>query len=217
MKIIQLREYTPLERLTTPEGRKYIINDKMILPSVTTILSKTSDHSAIDDWVKNVGVTEAERIKNEAANLGTEIHNNLELFMYDKPLVGSYMSTLLSKVIIKNGFKNISVIRGIEAPLYYSGLWAGTADLIAEFNGTLSILDYKNSRKEKKREWIEDYFLQLVAYAMAYNEMFNENIKTGVIMMVTRDAKYLEFILEGAEFTTYKHKWLDRVEKFYNF
>jgi genome maintenance exonuclease 1 len=76
-------------------------------------------------------------------------------------------------------------------------------------------MDFKQTNKLKKREWIGDYFIQLVAYALAHNNMHDTDIKTGVILMCSADNVYQEFVIEGAEFDMYEQQWLDRVERYY--
>lgn len=216
MKVIDKFKYKELKRLDEDSGRKYVINSTEKLPSVTTILSATKDMTHINEWIKRVGEDKANKIKTEASSLGSEIHKNLENFILSKPMTGSIMSKSLANVIVKNGLKNVDEVWGIEIALYASGLYAGTTDLIATHKNTPSIIDFKNSIKEKNKEWIEDYFLQLCAYSMAHNEMFNTDISRGVLMIVTRDAKYQEFVIEGSEFNRYQQKWLDRLCQYYD-
>ena len=111
---------------------------------------------------------------------------------------------------------HLTEVWGLESPLYYPELYAGTADCIGIFRGKPAIIDFKNSMREKKKEWIEDYFLQLVAYAEAHNQVDDTNIETGCILMACHTGAYLEFYLDEQEYAHYKGKWFDRVYTYYN-
>ena len=208
-------DYQLLQRTENSNGRFYNTPDGKLLPSVTTILSATKDNSYLDEWRNNIGEQKAAKITEEASRLGTELHKNLERYILGNELCGSYMSKILANVMIKNGLSQLSEVWGTEVSLYTKDLYAGTTDLIGVFNNLSSILDFKNSLRLKKEEWIEDYFLQCCAYAISHNEMFGTNIKSGVIMVATRDAKYQEFIITGSKFEQYTEKWLKRLEKYY--
>lgn len=215
--LIQKRfDYKPLERMATEHGRRYVDPAGKLLPSVTTILSAMADKTYIQEWTAAVGEVEADRIKNEASDLGTEMHNNLESYILGKPLTGSFMAKALAKLIIKEGLSKVDEIWGTEVALFSEGLYAGTTDLVGVHNGTEAIMDFKNSRSDKTREKIEDYFLQLCAYSVAHNEMFGTDIKKGVVMIATRDAKYQEFIIEGDEFLRYQSMWIDKLCAYYS-
>jgi len=209
-------DYKPLKRVDTGNGRRYIVGEGRPLPSVTAILSKTQDMTHLLEWRANVGEKEATRITTEASGLGTGMHNNIENYILDKPMTGSFMAKSLANLIIKKGISKVSEVWGTEVSLYSTGLYAGTTDLVGLHDGIPSIMDYKNSLKEKKREWIEGYFMQLCAYALSHNEMFGTDIHRGVIMIATRDAKYQEFVIEGDEFTHYETKWANTVCDYYD-
>lgn len=216
MLIKQRFDYKPLERVDSPEGRRYIVGETRALPSVTTILGKTKDLTHIREWQERIGHEKAEKIKVEAGVLGNGMHKNLENYIFGKPITGTFMAQALAKLIIKEGLKNVDEIWGSEVGLYSSGLYAGTTDLIGVHQTIPSIMDFKNSLKEKKKEWIDDYFMQLAAYAMAHNEMFGTDIHRGVVMIATRDVKYQEFIIEGDEFTKYETMWAEKLCEYYN-
>jgi genome maintenance exonuclease 1 len=216
MNIISKFDYKPLQRVDHPSGRRYIVGEGRALPSVTTILSKTKDMTFLKEWRANVGEAEATRITTEAAGIGTSMHNNLEKYILGKEMAGNLISQILASVIIKEGLTKVNEIWGIEVGLYSTELYAGTTDLVGVHNGSPAIMDFKNSRAAKKKEWIEDYFMQLAAYALSHNEMYGTNIKKGVIMLATRDAKYQEFIIEGDEFTHYETMWANKVCSYYD-
>lgn len=207
-------EYLPLKRIDHPNGRRYIVGDKT-LPSVTTILSKTSDHTHIDDWIARIGEQEATRIKNEASLLGTGMHDNLEKYILGQPMSGQYMTKALANVIIKHGLSKVDETWGTEVALYSKDLYAGTTDVIGLFQGTPAIIDFKNSLNDKKIEWIDDYRAQLAGYALAHNEMFGTNIHKGVVMIATRAGKYQEFVFEGTEFDKCIDLWMHKLQLYY--
>jgi len=217
MLIKKVFDYKPLERIDTPNGRRYVVEgQERPLPSVTTILSATKDTSGLDDWVKKVGVEEANRIKNEASSIGTSMHSNLEKYILGQPMTGPLLPKTLANVVIKKGLSRVDEVWGIEVGLYTSELYAGTTDLVGVHEGEPAIMDFKNSLKNKKREWIEDYFMQLAAYAVSHNEMFGTKINKGVVMIATREANYQEFIIRGDEFTHYELMWANKVCAYYD-
>lgn len=208
-------DYKPLERVDTPNGRRYIVGESRPLPSVTTVLSKTKDMTHLNEWVKRVGEKEAEKIKVEASTIGNGMHQNLENYILGKEMTGTLMAKTLAKVIIKGGMQYVDEVWGTEVALYSKDLYAGTTDLIGLHKGTPAIMDFKNSLRPKKKEWIEDYFMQLAAYALAHNEMFGTDISRGVVMVATRDAQYQEFVIEGEEFHQYETMWANKLCVYY--
>lgn len=203
------------------DGQRYYVNENGDpVPSVTSILSKTKDMTALNAWKKRVGAAEAQRIVNESASLGTIMHKHLECYIegVERPSGTNQVyvqAKNLSETVIENGLKNVDEVWGIETHLAFPGLYGGTADLICVHEGEPAIGDFKTSRKFKKKEWIEDYFMQASAYALAHNEVYGTNIQKGVIFMVTHDNEYQQFVVEGDEFQTFTNKWLDRVETYY--
>ena len=121
----------------------------------------------------------------------------------------------MSDLVINEGLKNVDEIWGTEIGLIAPGLYAGTTDCVGMHEGSEAIIDFKTSKKIKKEEWIEDYYLQCCAYALAHNEMYGTNIQKGVILMVSRDNKFKEFIIEGARFEMYCDLWTKRLEEYY--
>lgn len=215
MLIQKLFDYRPLERVDTGNGRRYIVGEGRPLPSVTTILSKTKDMTHLNAWIEKVGPAEANRIKTEASGIGNGMHKNLENYILGEEMSGTLMAKTLAKVIIKQGLCKVSEVWGTEVALYSKELYAGTTDVIGVHEGIPSIMDFKNSLKDKKREWIDDYAAQLAAYALAHNEMYGTDIRRGVVMVATREAKYQEFTFEGTEFDRAISLWLASLEKYY--
>ena len=205
-------------------GSRHYSLDGSNLPSVTTILSATKseeDKAAILAWKQRVGTVEAERIKKEASARGSSMHSYIEQFLYGKLnqelLEDNNKPKKMAEEIIDNGLRNkLLEIWGSEATIYYPGKYAGTADCIGVYEGKESILDFKQSNKPKKEEYIEDYFLQIGAYSLAHNTVYNSNITQGVILLCTVDRLFQDFKIEGNELINFQNKFLDRVEKFYH-
>ena len=216
--------YTPLLRETINGSRKYATPDGEKLPSVTTILDATKSEEskqALNNWRKRVGVQKAQEITTEAAGRGTRMHKWLEDYIktgvLNEPGSNPYslQSHTMAQSIINQGLSKCSEWWGTEVPLYYPKVYAGTTDLVGVHDGSDAIMDHKQTNKPKKREWIDDYFVQLAAYANAHNEVHGTKIRKGVIFMCSADNLYQEFILEGPEFVKYTDIWFNRVEQYY--
>jgi genome maintenance exonuclease 1 len=121
----------------------------------------------------------------------------------------------MAQQIVEHGLKNADEIWGIEVPLYVPGLYAGTTDACGVYKGSPTIIDYKQTNKPKKTEWIEDYFLQLCAYAAAHNEVHGTDIKQGVILMCSQDCQFQTWTVSGNEWNIWMDRWFDRVEQYY--
>ena len=192
------------------------------LPSVTTILAATQPEEkrlALEAWKARVGMDEANRTKDTAAERGTSMHRILEGY-----LLGQYHLDLtdlgqnahtMAKQIIDNGLKDLTEVWGSEVTIHYPGLYAGATDLSGIYNGSESIIDFKQSNKPKRKEWITDYFLQLGAYAMGHNHVYGTKIDRGVVLMCTKDNLFQRFEVEGNEFVSYQHEFLRRVDQYY--
>ena len=217
-------------KFTYPRSTRSLINgsrhyslDGSNLPSVTTILKVTQseeDKAAIEAWKQRVGHKEAKRIKNEASSRGSSMHSYLEQYLLGKfnlnLLDEEERSKKMANEIIDNGLKDkLSEVWGAEATVYFPGKYAGTADCIGIYEGKESILDFKQSNKPKKEEYIEDYFLQVGAYSLAHNTVYNSKITQGVILICTVDRLFQDFKIEGTDLIKYQNKFLERVEQFY--
>jgi hypothetical protein len=222
IKINNIYNYVNLSREDSVNGRSYVVNEDK-LPSVTTILSKTKPKESIEmlnQWRMRVGNAEADRITKEASNVGTIMHNLLESWILNKDyeLGNNLIHKQASKMadIVKENIKdNITEIWGSEVNLYYPDLYAGTADLTGLWKNNQAIMDFKQTNKPKKREWIGDYFLQLAAYAEAHNALYDTNINQGVIFMCSRDGEFQQFEVSGVEFQYWKDCWAERITKYY--
>ena len=188
------------------------------LPSVTTILSATKNQQFLKDWKAKVGEQEAERIKNLSSKRGTSMHKFLESHIqgigYDDLTEIGQAAKPMAQKIIEIGLTPVSEYYGSEVMLHYPGLYAGSTDLVCMHNDMESIIDFKQSNRPKKEEWIEDYFLQIAAYAMAHDYVYKSEIKQGVIMICTPDLYYQEFKIQGVELKNYKHKFLKRLDMY---
>jgi len=232
--IVSKYNYTPISRTTVDGKRHYCTPDGEKVPSVTTILDRTKpeeEREALNKWRKAVGEVRAQEITTEAANRGTRMHSYLESYVLSndmKPLPTNpyaHPSWFMAAEVILNGLCNVNEFWGVEVPVYYSGLYAGTTDCVGVWNGRPAIIDFKQTNKPKKREWIGAYFLQLAAYAQAHNATHGTDINCGVIMMAAQPKlledqtystpEYLEFVVEGDEFQHWCNEWNKRVELYY--
>ena len=216
--------YKELTRESVNGSRKYVTPDGSRLPSVTTILDATKPEEkkkALLEWRKRVGETKAREITTEAAGRGTRMHKFLENHVKtgDTGLPGSnpysIQSHTMAKTIIDKGLINCQEFWGTEVSLYFPEVYAGTTDLVGVHDNNEAIMDHKQTNKPKKREWIDDYFLQLAAYALAHNEVWGTKIRKGVVFMCSADNQYQEFIIEGKDFDFYVDKWYERLEQYY--
>jgi genome maintenance exonuclease 1 len=221
--ILEKYAYAPLERNSPIGGIRHYVcpQSGAHLPSVTSILDYTADKTGLLEWRKRIGDKKANEIQREALGLGTLMHTHLECHLADRPrptgnnLVRQQAEAMADQ-IIKYGLSQIEQVYGSEVALYYPGLYAGTTDGIGIYQGELCIFDFKTARKMKKLEHIGDYLLQLAAYGMAHDELYQTNIKRGIIFMVDRDFNYQHFILEGDDFQAATMAWLDRLDQYYN-
>ncbi len=204
------------------DGQRHYDTGKEKLPSVTTILKATESEEkkkSLADWAARIGEEAAEKVKSDAAERGTAMHKILERYVkesgyLDLTKVGLQAHNMAIRVI-EQGLCNISEYYGIECTLFYPGLYAGQTDMVGIHKGSDAIIDFKQTNKPKRNEWITDYKLQLAAYAMAHNYMHKTEITKGVIMMCSKDNYYQEFVVEGDEFKNYQHQWLGKVSKYY--
>jgi genome maintenance exonuclease 1 len=193
--LIERYQYTKLSRDDSTGKRLYACPDGTKVPSVTTVLDKTKPEEAkqaLLNWRRSVGEAKAQQITTEAANRGTRMHTFLERYVKGEGIKDTVsnpyaqQSLVMAKKVIAEGFGHITEIWGSEVPLYYPELYAGTTDCVGLHQGQESILDFKQTNKPKKIEWIDDYFLQLTAYALAHNQVHGTNIRKGVIMMCVK-------------------------------
>lgn len=232
--IIQRYDYTPISRTTVDGKRHYSLPNGEKVPSVTTILDRTKSQEQkqkLQEWKDRVGHERAQAITTEAANRGTRMHAYLETFIASddmKPLPSNpyaHPSWFMAAEVILKGLVHVDEFWGSEVPVYYSGLYAGTTDCVGVWKGRPAIMDFKQTNRPKKREWIGDYFMQLAAYAEAHNDTHGTSIQDGVILMCAQPKllpdgtystpEYQEFEVEKDEFSHWRDEWMKRVELYY--
>ena len=213
--------YPKSQRSLIQGSRHYDINDKL-LPSVTTIISATQSEEkrqSLANWKARLGATAADRVRDIAALRGTAMHTYLEAYVRgtghkDLTSVGREAEPMAKK-IINQGLSGLEEIWGSEVVLYYPDLYAGATDVVGIYNSRESIIDFKQTNKPKRREWIDDYFIQLGAYAMAHNYVYGTKIQQGVILMCSKDKFFQRFEVSDKEFVNYQHAFLKKVDEYY--
>ena len=232
--LVNKYQYQPINREVVNGKRHYVTPAGDRVASVTTILDATKpaeSRIALANWRRAVGEKKAQEITTEAANRGTRMHTYLENHIKGETLKESVsnpyanQSLIMAKKVITDGFPKINEVWGSEVPLFYPELYAGTTDCVGVHDGEESILDFKQTNKPKKLEYIDDYFLQLTAYALAHNAVHGTNIRKGVILMCVKppevspgtwgEPEYQQFILEPRDFDMWSNRWWDRVAEYY--
>ena len=211
--------YIRVPRKTTKEKRTYDAEGQD-LPSVTTILSATKSEESkakLAAWRQREGEKKADQIRDNAAARGTIMHRILEGYIkgeghMDLSDLGQEAGTMAKNIIDAGLFRPLQEVYGVEVPLYYPGLWAGTTDVVGVYEGRESIIDFKQSNKYKKREWIDDYFIQCAAYAMAHNYVYRTKINSGVILISVKGGDVWRHVSYGKEFQDFTFEWLRRVD-----
>ena len=216
-------QYKACQQVNDPVTRKrvYLTPDGESLPSVTTILSATKDMTHLNEWKNRIGHAKAQQITTEAAGVGTAMHGNLERFIAgmqrqpgNNPV--HIQANKMADVIIEQGLSKVNEVWAMEQSLYYPGLYSGTTDLVGVYDVEPAVCDYKQTNKPKKAEWVEDYYLQLVAYILAHNEVYGTDIKRGIVFMCSRAFEYQQFEVTAADFNKYEDMWLSKVEEYYS-
>lgn len=211
--------YTKYTRDDDHGPRTYQVNEKKV-PSVTTILYATQSEDkkqSLDAWRQRVGYEQAQRITTQAASRGTEMHYVLENYLngigYLNLSTDGATARIMAHKIIDN-LDSLKLIYGSEVSLAYEDKWAGSTDLVGQFKGKETIIDFKQSNKLKKEEWIEDYFYQIAAYSLAHKKNYGP-IEQGLIAMCTKDGQYQQFLMDEKKLLEYESKWFDRVQKYH--
>ena len=214
--------YPNLERVEENEMRFYKDSNNDLVPSVTTVLDATGDKSGITQWRRKVGPAQADAIVQESTLIGSAVHEAIENYLLGKSWSNftedrnGFLAKSISSKFISSCLNGIDEVWGLESWLILDGLYAGTADCIGVYKGLPAIIDFKTAKKLKRKDWIEDYFLQCSAYANAHNVMFETSINDLVILMVDRDLLFKEFHIKKDEFSLYTDKWKKRLIKFHN-
>jgi len=219
--IISKYDYKPIEKKSIEGKRKYLTPDGNAVASVTTVLDATKDKTHLIAWRKRVGEKKAQEITTEAAGVGTRMHKYLEDYVetgeWSTPGSNPYAQQAhkMAEQIKENALAHVDEIWGSEVQLYVPQMYAGTTDLVGQYKGQPAIMDFKQSNKPKKEEWIVDYFLQLVAYAEAHNEMFGTNIREGHVFICCRDLTYQQFDIWPDEYDDWRNEWYNRLIQYY--
>jgi genome maintenance exonuclease 1 len=219
--IKQVHDYKPISRKQVDGKRKYLTPDGHAVASVTTILDATKDKTHLIAWRKRVGEKKAQEIVTEASSVGTRMHKYLEDYIEfgEWPTPGSnpyaQQAHQMATQVRDNAMVDVDEIWGSEVNLYMPQMYAGTTDLVGQYKGNPAIMDFKQTNKPKKLEWVQDYFLQLVAYAEAHNEIYGTNIREGHIFMCSRALEYQQFDLWPHEYDEWRNEWYNRVYTYY--
>ena len=214
--------YPNLERVEENDMRFYKDSNNDLVPSVTTVLDATGDKSGITQWRRKVGPAQADAIVQESTLIGSAVHEAIENYLLGKSWSNftedrnGFLAKSISSKFISSCLNGIDEVWGLESGLILDGLYAGTADCIGVYKGLPAIIDFKTAKKLKRKNWIEDYFLQCSAYANAHNVTYGTNIKQIVVLMVDRNQEYKKFIVNNREFDHYTNKWKQRLIKFHN-
>lgn len=209
-------EYKKIQKMDAPTGRVYQVPGVGDVPSVTTILDRTKNKEQLDAWIERVGREEAARQKDEAAYIGTSMHATLEAILRDEPVTfgtdwRAMKAHLMALTLAYKYFRQLTAVYGAEVNLHFKDQYAGTTDLVAEYRGKLAIVDFKQSVRPKRHEYITDYFHQLAAYAIAHDDMYGTDIDFGVVLVAVQDGTTQEFTTTGREFKEFKAAWMERV------
>lgn len=214
-------EYPTIERKSIDGKRKYLTPDGNAVASVTTILDSTKDKTHLIEWRKRVGEQKAQEITTEAAGVGTRMHKYLEDYVetgqWPTPGSNPYakQAHMMATQIKEHALEDVDEIWGSEVSLYVPKIYAGTTDLVGTYKGNPCIMDFKQTNKPKKTEWVVDYFLQLTAYAIAHNDVYKTDIKEGHVFMCSRAGEYQQFDIWPDEFAEWEQEWWNRVHTYY--
>ncbi len=219
--ITEKYDYKEIQKKSVEGRRLYACPDGNAVASVTTILDATKDKTHLIAWRKRVGETKAKEITTEAAGVGTRMHKYLEDYVEtgEWPTPGSNpyakQAHMMATQIKEHALENVDEIWGSEVSLYVPKIYAGTTDLVGTYKGNPCIMDFKQTNKPKKTEWVVDYFLQLTAYAIAHNDVYKTNIKEGHVFMCSRAGEYQQFDIWPNEFAEWEQEWWNRVHTYY--
>lgn len=202
--------------------RHYDVGTNEKLPSVTTILAATQSEEKrkkLAEWRARQGAQRADRIRDLSAMRGTSMHTYLEGYITDQRHLDltalGQEAGRMANVVIRSGLGDLGEVWGTEVTLYYPGLYAGQTDVVGVYNGRPAIIDFKQTNKPKQREWIDDYFTQLAAYAMAHNHVYGTEIQSGIILMCSKDGFFQKFEVSDKEFQGYMYTFLKKIDQYY--
>ena len=220
---INKRFYYPTSTRKIIDGKRHYLVGEEKLPSVTSILSACQGEEkkqSLQRWRDRVGEAEAKKITETAAARGTLMHSVLEGYMLNKPVVDltpeGRHATKMAQIIADQGLKGrLEELWATECVLFYPEMYAGATDGVGIYEGKEAIIDFKQTNKPKRKEWIEDYYLRLAGYAIAHNQIYGTNIQFGIILMCSKDLLYQTWTIKGDEFELFTDHWLNRVQSYY--
>ena len=230
MKWNKKYKYPSSSRSVINGSRHYTLNNQ-ILVSVSSVLKMTkseSEKASLKAWQDRIGFKESLRIKNEAAQRGTEMHSLIENFLLGRSNLNLFEQEKekshpqkMADLIISEGLKNkLSEINGVECVVHYPGPkgFAGTSDLIGIWDNIPSVIDFKqkNSIMKESYDSLQTYFIQLGAYSLAHNTVYGSSITQGVILLATKDLVFQVFRINNEKLIEYQNKFLDKVEQYYS-
>ena len=215
--------YYPTSTRKIIDGKRhYLVGDEK-LPSVTSILKACESEekkASLEAWRQRVGEEEATIIVASDGSRGTLMHTILEGHILNRPVIDltpeGQLATKMARQIVDQGLTDkLEELWAAECVLFYPDMYAGASDGVGIYEGKEAIIDFKQTNKPKRKEWIEDYFLQLAGYAIAHNQIYQTNIQFGIILMCSKDLLFQEFPVEGEEFRHYANEWWKKVDQYY--
>ena len=219
LKKVKKYNYKKYTRQEEDGSRTYNVGNKKI-PSVTTILSATqSDEkkAGLDKWRERVGYVEASKITSQAALRGTEMHYVLENYIDGRGYLNLAPEAAQARLMAHEIVNNLDLLKevwGNEVSLAYEDLWAGATDVVGLYDEQPTIVDFKQSNKIKREEYVEDYFYQIAAYSLAHKKQYGP-ITQGLICVCTKDIIYQEFKMNEEKLKEYENKWMERAYEYY--
>jgi hypothetical protein len=219
LKRVNKYKYKKYTRQEEDGSRTYNVGNKKI-PSVTTILSATQSEekkAGLDRWRERVGYQEAARITSQAALRGTEMHYVLENYIDGRGYINLSEDGAKARLMAHEIVNNLDLLKevwGNEVSLAYEDKWAGATDVVGLYNDKPTIIDFKQSNKPKREEFVEDYYYQIAAYSLAHKEQYGP-ITQGLICICTKDVLYQEFKMDELKLKEYEDKWLERVNRYH--
>ena len=205
-----------LKQINTEEGRRYAVNEKIKYPSITTVLSKTKDLRPLLEWRKRVGEEHANKVTKAATTRGTSMHKLCENYLLNEALddLGSTSGELLFRGI-RPLLDRIDNVRALESGLFSHKLHvAGTVDCIADYDGELSIIDFKTAKSSKRESYIHDYFMQGAFYFTSFYEITGELPKQILILISVQDGSVQEFSIRGKDIIHWTEELKKRIKKY---
>ena len=219
LKIEKKYQYKKYTRQEEDGSRTYNVGNKKI-PSVTTILSATQSpekKAGLDKWRERVGYQEAARITSQAALRGTEMHYVLENYIDGRGYLNLSPEGAQARLMAHEIVNNLDLLKevwGNEVSLAYDDRWAGATDVVGLYDDKPTIIDFKQSNKPKREEYVEDYYYQIAAYSLAHKKQYGP-ITQGLICVCTKDKLYQEFKMDQNKLNEYEEKWLERVDNYH--